>query len=369
MPAHGTPAGTLQLCPRHSRAKCRARGQARVRRRSRDAVPTANSNRACARRRRRTSRWDVAATNACCCACRTRSTFPVAFLGALYAGVVPVAVNTLLTADDYAYMLAHSRAQALLVSGALLPTLQQAMARGGHDVKHVVVSRRSRRRNCPKMRWTLPRGRSAQSAPMRDAGGHRRRRHGVLALFVRLDRTSEGNRAHARQPALDRRALRHAGLGVRRSDVVFSAAKLFFAYGLGNALTFPLSVGATTILMAERATPQAVFQRLKSSAGRRSSAACRRSMRRCWRRRSCLHEPTSRCAAASPRVKRCRARSANGSRRTSAAKSWTGSARPRCCTSSCPTCRARFAMARPASPCPATTSNCAARTAGRSEST
>ncbi len=67
--------------------------------------------------------------------------FPVAFLGALYAGVVPVAVNTLLTADDYAFMLAHSRAQALLVSGALLPTLQQALARGGHDVKHVIVSR------------------------------------------------------------------------------------------------------------------------------------------------------------------------------------------------------------------------------------
>ena len=47
--------------------------------------------------------------------------WPVAFLGALYAGVVPVAVNTLLTADDYAYMLAHSRARAAIVSGALLP--------------------------------------------------------------------------------------------------------------------------------------------------------------------------------------------------------------------------------------------------------
>jgi benzoate-CoA ligase len=49
--------------------------------------------------------------------------WPVAFLGAMYAGLVPVAVNTLLTADDYAYMLEHSRAQAVLVSGALLPAL------------------------------------------------------------------------------------------------------------------------------------------------------------------------------------------------------------------------------------------------------
>ena len=52
-------------------------------------------------------------------------------------------------------------------------------------------------------------------------------------------------------------------LGIREDDVVFSAAKLFFAYGLGNALTFPLSVGATTVLMAERPTPPAVFTRLR----------------------------------------------------------------------------------------------------------
>jgi benzoate-CoA ligase len=52
-------------------------------------------------------------------------------------------------------------------------------------------------------------------------------------------------------------------LGIREDDVVFSAAKLFFAYGLGNALTFPLAVGATAVLMAERATPAAVFKRLQ----------------------------------------------------------------------------------------------------------
>jgi benzoate-CoA ligase len=50
-------------------------------------------------------------------------------------------------------------------------------------------------------------------------------------------------------------------LGLTESDVLFSAAKLFFAYGLGNSLSFPLSVGATVVLMAERATPEAVFSR------------------------------------------------------------------------------------------------------------
>ena len=50
--------------------------------------------------------------------------WPVAFLGAMLAGIVPVAVNTLLTADDYAYMLEHSRAQAAIVSGAVKPALE-----------------------------------------------------------------------------------------------------------------------------------------------------------------------------------------------------------------------------------------------------
>jgi benzoate-CoA ligase len=67
--------------------------------------------------------------------------WPVAFLGALYAGVVPVAVNTLLTADDYAYMLEHSRAQAVLVSGSLLPVLKAALAKSDHEVQKVLVSR------------------------------------------------------------------------------------------------------------------------------------------------------------------------------------------------------------------------------------
>jgi len=67
--------------------------------------------------------------------------WPVSFLGSIYAGLVPVAVNTLLTADDYAYMLENSRAQAVLVSGALLPTLSAALTRCDHEVRQVIVSR------------------------------------------------------------------------------------------------------------------------------------------------------------------------------------------------------------------------------------
>src|SRR6202011_5551706 len=48
-------------------------------------------------------------------------------------------------------------------------------------------------------------------------------------------------------------------LGLRQDDVVFSAAKLFFAYGLGNAMSFPLSVGASTVLLPLRPTPETVL--------------------------------------------------------------------------------------------------------------
>jgi benzoate-CoA ligase len=56
-------------------------------------------------------------------------------------------------------------------------------------------------------------------------------------------------------------------LELNDQDVCFSAAKLFFAYGLGNGLSFPMSVGATTVLMAERPTPDAVFKRWLGQVG------------------------------------------------------------------------------------------------------
>src|SRR6202795_4043468 len=67
--------------------------------------------------------------------------WPVSFLGALYAGVVPVAVNTLLSADDYAFILGHSRSRGALASQALLPMLQTAMAQAPHEIGFMLVSR------------------------------------------------------------------------------------------------------------------------------------------------------------------------------------------------------------------------------------
>lgn len=184
--------------------------------------------------------------------------WPVAFLGSMYAGVVPVAVNTLLTADDYAYMLAHSRAQAVIVSGALLPIVQAAMAQAQHEVKTIIVSNASAGlpENAAAINDFITKY-AAQNTPTStrpdDPGfwlyssGSTGRPKGTLHTHTNAYWTAE---------------LYGKGvLGLTEKDVCFSAAKLFFAYGLGNGLSFPLSVGATTVLMAERPTPDATFKR------------------------------------------------------------------------------------------------------------
>jgi benzoate-CoA ligase len=190
--------------------------------------------------------------------------WPVSFLGALYAGLVPVAVNTLLTADDYAYMLEHSRAQAALVSGALLPTLAAAMTKSDHEVTKVIVSRPAAPLRPDEIDFDAfvqaqaPAPKAASTGPD-DPGfwlyssGSTGRPKGTVHSHGNPYWTSE----------LYGRNL----LGLRDTDVCFSAAKLFFAYGLGNALTFPMSVGATTLLMAERPTPDAVFKRWRGGVG------------------------------------------------------------------------------------------------------
>ncbi|MFN4117555.1 benzoate-CoA ligase family protein [Acidovorax sp.] len=185
--------------------------------------------------------------------------WPVAFLGCLYAGVVPVAVNTLLTADDYAYMLGHSRAQAALVSGALLPVLCDAMGRAPHEVHTLLVSQPGTQnlpagaRDMAEALAHAPQAPPAAATAPDDPGfwlyssGSTGKPKGTVHTHANLWWTAE--------------LYGKPVLGLDEQDTCFSAAKLYFAYGLGNALTFPLSVGATVVLMAERPTPDATFAR------------------------------------------------------------------------------------------------------------
>jgi benzoate-CoA ligase len=188
--------------------------------------------------------------------------WPVGFLGALYAGVVPVAVNTLLTADDIAYMLEHSRAQAVLVSGALLPVLHAALVKADHEVGPVIVSRPVAPLQPAEAEFDAF---LAAQTPLANPAATRAD-DPAFWLYSSGSTGRPKGTVHSHANAYWTAELYGKGvLALREDDVCFSAAKLFFAYGLGNALTFPMSVGATTVLMGERPTPDAVFKRWTGS--------------------------------------------------------------------------------------------------------
>ena len=190
--------------------------------------------------------------------------WPVAFLGALYAGLVPVAVNTLLTADDYAYMLEHSRSQAVLVSGALLPALTAAMSKSDHEVGKVIVSRPVAPLHPAEVEFEAF---LQAHAPMQKAAATRADDPGFWLYSSGSTGRPKGTVHSHANPYWTCELYGKGILGLSEQDVCFSAAKLFFAYGLGNGLTFPMSVGATAILMAERPTPEATFKRWRGDVG------------------------------------------------------------------------------------------------------
>jgi benzoate-CoA ligase len=273
--------------------------------------------------------------------------WPVSFLGAMYAGLVPVAVNTLLTADDYAYMLEHSRAQAVLVSGALLPVLTAALVKSDHEVKKVIVSRPV----APLHPAEVELGAFLQAQPptTKPAGTSPDDPGFWLYSSGSTGRPKGTVHSHG-NPYWTCELYGKRVLRLREDDVCFSAAKLFFAYGLGNALSFPMSVGATTLLMAERPTPDATFKRWLGEVGGMKPTVF-------------YGAPTGFAGMlAHPNLP---AKWASASRRTLASTSWMASAPPRCCTSFCPTAPSACAMAAPAGPCQATRWSCAATMASR----
>jgi len=182
--------------------------------------------------------------------------FPSVFLGAIKAGIVPVAANTLLTSADYKFMLGDSRAKVLVVSEQLLPTFAPILS-ASPFLKYTIVSGKDSHGHLHLQDMMMGADSTFTPAPTTAddvcfwlySSGSTGTPKGTVHIHSSLIQTAE---LYAKPI-----------LGIRGDDILFSAAKLFFAYGLGNALTFPLAIGATAVLMAERPTPAAVFKRLK----------------------------------------------------------------------------------------------------------
>src|SRR3989442_3098666 len=174
------------------------------------------------------------------------------FWGAIKIGAVPVPVNTLLRAADYRHVLHDSRARVAVVSAPLLAEAAPAF-RESASLTHVLVagphgSFLSWEAHVARASATLAAAPTSRDDPAfwlyssGSTGPPKGAVHLQHDMFVCAE-------TYARQV-----------LGIRSTDRVFSAAKLFFAYGLGNAGYFPLSVGAQSVLFAPRPTPEAMFE-------------------------------------------------------------------------------------------------------------
>ncbi|HEY4243588.1 MAG TPA: benzoate-CoA ligase family protein [Kofleriaceae bacterium] len=185
--------------------------------------------------------------------------FIATFLGAIAYGAVPVPLNTLLSPDDYAYLVRDMRAAALVVSDALVGKIGPALAAAPHV----------RAFACKTILGGDPAGLPswrdlcAAAAPIDPLAAEPVTTPDDIAFWL-YSSGSTGKPKGAMHlhgsPIWTAALYAQPILGIQPADRVFSAAKLFFAYGLGNALTFPFSVGATAILCAERPTPAMVLR-------------------------------------------------------------------------------------------------------------
>ena len=183
--------------------------------------------------------------------------YPQAFFGSIKLGAVPICLNTLMRPKDYEYFLNDSRARVLVIDAHLLPSLEPIRNKL-RFVQHIIV-----------VNGEAPAGDLALDSLWADQPDQMEAAPTTPddACFWLYSSGSTGQpkgTVHLqRDMVYSCETYGKQVLGVKEGDVCFSAAKLFFAYGLGNGLYFPFSVGATAVYMPDRPTPEAVYQTIK----------------------------------------------------------------------------------------------------------
>ena len=180
--------------------------------------------------------------------------FPATFLGAMRIGAVPVPVNPMDRVDNYVYYLDDSYASVLVVEASLLPALEPELeSRVG---LHVLVVDGDPGPHASFDVVARERGRSGELRPPTDT--HREDMAFWLYSSGSTGRPKGVVHAHGDIGVTVEQYARNI-LEISAEDVCYSTTKLFHAYGLGNALTFPLSVGACAGLVKGRSTPDRIF--------------------------------------------------------------------------------------------------------------
>ena len=187
---------------------------------------------------------------------RDQIEFPVVFWGALKAGAIPVPLNTLLSSAVYEDILNDSRASILVVSEQLWEVVEPAV-QGNRFLRAILVI------------GEAPQGTESYAEFIRDAPPQPAvEAHGDELAFWLYSSGSTGTPKGVRHVHASLKAtvdtFGRQVLGIREDDTVYSVAKMFVAYGLGNAMSFPMAVGATTILYGGRPTPDAALEIMKT---------------------------------------------------------------------------------------------------------
>jgi benzoate-CoA ligase family protein len=176
------------------------------------------------------------------------------FWGAIKAGLIPVPVNTLLRAKDYAYIIGDSGCAAVVYSPEFAAEVEAALGQLEVRPSHCLSVAGE-----GGSLQTLIAAASAVLEPVAATA-----EDDCFWLYSSGSTGSPKGAVHRHRDMVV--ASQFYGvqvLGIQENDVCFSAAKLFFAYGLGNGMTFPLWVGAGTVLYDARPTPQSTFETIE----------------------------------------------------------------------------------------------------------
>ncbi len=187
-------------------------------------------------------------------------------LGAFRAGVVAVPVSTMFTGAELAKVIADSGARVVLAGAEYAGAVAEAVA-AAPEVEHTVLAgdgTLALRAGVQPHTWAELLAAGEQAGLVEPA----RTGDDSWALWLYTSGTTGQPKAAMHRHANIRHVCETYGaqvLGITADDVTFSVAKMFFAYGIGNTVFFPLSAGAATVLEPRRPTPDVVRERLEQS--------------------------------------------------------------------------------------------------------
>jgi benzoate-CoA ligase len=181
--------------------------------------------------------------------------FAASFFGAIKIGAVPVPVNTLLKSADYTYLLNDSRARIAIVGEALLPLIKAIPRQNLKFLEAILVV------GTESWPGTLSFGEALSESSAELEAVSTSKDDAAFWLYSSGSTGRPKACVHLQHDmVVSSEAYAKGILNITESDRCFSVSKLFFAYGLGNGLYFPLSVGATSVLLSGPPRPDKVFE-------------------------------------------------------------------------------------------------------------